>query len=83
VVTGSSTVPAWVKLFIRPLGEYTVAPVEPPSDATTADCADRLTACDDKADVAAVVDWPTVGTYGWKAVLEVTVLRETVMMASI
>jgi hypothetical protein len=56
-------VPACVKLLSKPLAEYTFAPVAPPSDATTADCADKLTACDDKA-AAAVEFWPTVGTYG-------------------
>jgi hypothetical protein len=34
------------------VGEYTVAPVEPPSDATTADCADNVTACDDNSAAA-------------------------------
>jgi hypothetical protein len=45
------------------VGVYTVAPVEPPSDATTADCADNVTACDDKA--AADDAGAAVGTYGW------------------
>lgn len=78
--TGYATVPACSRLFSRPLGEYTVAAVEPPSDATIADCDDNLTASDDKP--AAVVAWPTAGTYGRKAVLVVTVLSVTAMMSS-
>jgi hypothetical protein len=52
-----------LQVFNRPAGEYTVAPVEPPSDATTADCADNVTACDDNS-AAAVAAGAAVGTYG-------------------
>lgn len=42
--------PAWIREFSKPLGEYTDTPdVDPPSEATMADCDAKLVASDDKA----------------------------------
>lgn len=63
VLMVSDAVPACCRLFSKPVAEYTVLLVDAPSEATTADCDDNVTACEVNA--AVDVDCPTVGTYGW------------------